>query len=181
MRNLLATLGRRAAAAAMVEQKMLWHDGQECARPRPVHAADLDLVDEHANSIYLDVRVTHRPVGKDLMQWVESHERAKRKEYGLAVHTAPAAIHDSVRPYVLEAHGRMGDCAATLTEVLCKRAAQRLVSTSGMAWSVALESVRLSFLRPLSVLLCKSRWQCWAECCGTSVDGPGPLLPEGAS
>ena len=69
IRNLVVDLGRRAGTSAAIEQHMLWQlEGAEPQAPRPIHTADAHLIDESANSIYVDTRCTNRPVGKDLQQ-----------------------------------------------------------------------------------------------------------------
>ena len=141
----LAALGRAAGQTVLAQRS---DSSSLIAPPRP----DLQEPQSAGNMLLIDVRCTARPAMRDMTEWLTHHERLKCKEYGLPEQTLPAALYDSVRPFVLDVSGFLS------------LQAQRKMLTSAQPWSRAIHEVRRGFLTPLSISLIKMQWQCHLLC-----------------
>ena len=158
----LAALGRAAGQTVLLEQGAVVRQ-QRPTQARPTRTADVQMIDSTGNMRLNDVRCTARPAMRDMTEWLTRHERLKRKEYSLPEQTFPAALCDSVRPFVLDVSGFLSPCALAVVDLM-QLAAQRRMLTSAQPWSRAIHEVRRDFLTPLSISLIKMQWQCHLLC-----------------
>ena len=127
IRGLVCEVARLSGTVAMPEQRMPVPEEpneQDMPRvPRALRTADVQAVENSGNSIFIDIRCTSRPVGAAMTPSLQKHARSKRSEYGARADTLAANIYDHIRPFIVETHGRLDECATAVLEHFVRAAA----------------------------------------------------------
>ena len=176
IRGLVCEVARLSGTVAMPEQRMPvpeeLQDGDAPRDPRALRTADVQAVDNSGNSIFVDIRCTTRPVGNAMAPWLQRHARSKRSEYGARPDTLAANIYDHIRPFIVETHGRLDECAIAVLEHFVRAAAGARVASWGMPWPTAIHQIRMNFYQQLSAGLLRFRHLAWSSCCSEAMERP---------
>ena len=147
---------------------------------RPMHTADVRLMDTEANETWIDVMVTAAQPARPITDSLREAEQHKCREYGLGV-LNPAVLHQGLVPFVIEQHGHPASCAQAVADYLIVKKARHMESTLGLDMVPAKRQAAQAFWSPISCLLAKAAYRSLAECQAfRAPDRPaiGAELPE---
>ena len=171
IRNFLVAYAKRCGATVHVEQRTglqirenLGNTRDAEAKP-PIRTADIRILDSDGCEVWVDMRVTAVSLGKLVGPALREAERAKRAEYGRPP-CPDVNLHDGLRLFVLEQHGRPGDQASALGAYFVRVKARQLSLTGQSNWLTAHRQAEQEFWPPTGCLLCKRTWEALRECKG---------------
>ena len=161
LRDHLAQYARSSGVTATIEQARPADDAPRHARP--MHTADVHLMDTEANTTWIDVMVTAAQPAHPLTTSLQEAEQHKCREYGLGVPN-PAVLHQGLVPFVLEQYGRPAACAQAMADYLIAKKARHMESTMGLNMVEAKRQAAQTFWSPISCMLAKAAYRSLAEC-----------------
>ena len=161
LRDHLAQYARSSGITATIEQARPADDAPRHARP--MHTADVHLMDAEANTTWIDVMVTAAQPARSITDSLREAEQHKCREYGLGVPN-PAVLHQGLVPFVIEQHGRPASCAQAVADYLIAKKARHMESTLGLDMVAAKRQAAQAFWSPISCMLAKAAYRSLAEC-----------------
>ena len=130
LRDHLAQYARSSGITATIEQARPADDAPRQARP--MHTADVHMMDTDANTTWTDVMVMAAQPTRPIAESLREEETHKCREYWLGVPN-PAVLHQGLVPFIIEQHGRSAACAQAVADYLISKKARHMESTLGLA------------------------------------------------
>ena len=188
VRDHLALVARQAGLTAQVEQNMFvpgqtLEDGQPApGSVRPIHRADLHIIEPSGSELWLDVRIhtvaPNLPVTRELLR----EEQTKCRSYGQRHGYDLNQLDQGMIPVVLEQYGRTAPGAHAIFQRLIQHRTQLLVRQGLAPFSQAKRQASTELWVPLACLLLRAAWQSIAECLPTHPTArpsfPSPAGPD---
>ena len=188
VRDHIALVARQAGLTAQVEQNMFvpgqtLEDGQPApGSVRPIHRADLHIIEPTGSELWLDVRIhtvaPDRPVARELLR----EEQTKCRSYGQRHGYDLNQLDQGMIPVVLEQYGRAAPGAHAIFQRLIQHRTQLLVRQGLASYSHAKRQASDELWHPLACLLLRAAWQSLAECMPVQATArpsmPSPARPD---
>ena len=186
VRDHIALVARQAGLTAQIEQTM-FVPGQtlDDGRPapgsvRPIHRADLHIIEPTGSELWLDVRIhtvaPDLPVTRELLR----EEQTKCRSYGQRHGYDLNQLDQGMIPVVLEQYGRTAPGAHAIFQRLIHHRTQLLVRQGLAPYSQAKRQASAEMWVPLACLLLRAAWQSIAECMPTQATArPSMSSPAG--
>ena len=188
VRDHIALVARQAGLTAQIEQNMFipgqtLEDGQPApGSVRPIHRADLRIIEPKGSELWLDVRIhtvaPNVPVTRELLR----EEQTKCRSYGQRHGYDLNQLERGMIPVVLEQYGRTAPGAHAIFQRLIHHRTQLLVRQGLAPYSQAKKQASTEMWAPLACLLLRAAWQSIAECLPTQAtarpSAPSPAGPD---
>ena len=186
VRDHIALVARQAGLTAQTEQNM-FIPGQtlEGGEPapgsvRPIHRADLHIIEPSGSELWLDVRIhtvaPGLPVARELLREEQTKCRAYGQRHGYDLNQ----LDRGMIPVVLEQYGRTAPGAHAIFQRLIHHRIQLLVRQGIASYAHAKRQASAEMWAPLACLLLRAAWQSISECLPTQVTArPSQAHPAG--
>ena len=159
VRDHLAQYARTAGVTATVEQNRPMDE----PGARPVHRADVYLIDQQAKEMWLDVRITTATLDIPVERALGEAEARKCQKYRQP-RAHPSLLHQGVIPFILEQYGRPAPCARRIADYLIGRRTQHIEHNKALDVAWSRREATQEFWEPISCLLVCCTLRTFAEC-----------------
>ena len=188
VRDHIALVARQAGLTAQVEQNMFvpgqtLEDGEPApGSVRPIHRADLHVIEPTGSELWLDVRIHTVAPGLPVTRELLREEQTKCRAYGQRHGYDLNQLDRGLIPVVLEQCGHTAPGAHAIFQRLIHHRTQLLVRQGLASYSHAKRQASSEMWAPLACLLLRAAWQSITECLPTHVTArpsqPHPAGPD---
>ena len=147
---------------------------------RPIHRADLHIIEPSGSELWLDVRIhtvaPGLPVARELLREEQTKCRAYGQRHGYDINQ----LDRGMIPVVLEQYGRTAPGAHAIFQRLIHHRIQLLVRQGIASYAHAKRQASTEMWAPLACLLLRAAWQSISECLPPQVTArPSQAHPAG--